>query len=294
MAATRNRKSLETWLRETINETVEEQPCSQVSLVHMVGNQPKELHSVKFGGGKSHDLKDLANMLRNRAEAYSQDLPGVQTFQLLGFYGKAEPQAFQPFTIQPMAEMNGLTTESPTETGRLQQSMRTQDALIAQVYRRQSVMDEHAMSIMSMQSRMLMEALGENRAMFSAFKEILVEQATRSHEHKMKEAAFVRASDERRKFLEYAPVLINTILGKEVFPQSKHDTVLMETIVENISDEQVQLLATIVKPELAGPLMERFTQIRAKKTKEEENRQKALEASDKANPLLEAGGEPTE
>jgi len=49
-------------------------------------------------------------------------------------------------------------------------------------------------------------------------------------------------------------------------------------------------LSQFVKPELMGPLMQRFTEIQRKKTVEKENAVKALSVASGTNPELDAGG----
>lgn len=275
--ASRKRLTLDVWIRDAITDEKDGNKCSMIALVHLVGAQQKEIHSVKFASGKSWQPDELAIMFRGRAEGFAQDLSGAQTFQLMAFYGRNEAESFQPFTVSPVLDPNNpLPSEPATADGRLGQLMRQGEMLFQQVYRRQQVMDEHSNALISQQSRMMSELLGENRASFAIMKEMLMEKALDTHKHRMDELGYSRSSDERKKWIGMIPLLTNTILGREIFPQSNADTILMEQIVTNIDENAIMAMAQFVKPELMGPLMERFTQIQKKKTLEAENASAAM------------------
>jgi len=257
----------------------------------MIGTQQKEIHSTKFSGGKTWTEQELASMFRGKAEAYSQDLPGIQTFQLLGFYGGRNiPEAYQPFTCTPNNEPGGLGTESPTDTGRTQQMMRQWDSLFSQVFRRQQTLDEYSNRIISQQADTITKLAHENRDMFGIFKEMLMEKALNDHTRKMEQLNFERSTIERKKWISFMPALVNTVLGREVFPQGLADTALVESIADSISEEDIMKLASVVKPELMGPLAARMHQHLLKKS-EEEKAIKMLSATRVIDPEADAAGE---
>ena len=266
-----NRKTLESWIREALTDPDKEGKCSMISLVHMVGQQQKELHTTKFGGGKSWSENELGAMFRGKAEAYCQDLPGVQTFQLLAFYGdRTTPESFQPFIVNVNAEY-GLGTESPTDQGRLQMSMRREEMLIQQVYRRQQVLDEYTLRVIERQGHMIETLASENRDAFGIVKDMLMEKALSDHTRKMQQLQFERDTTERKKWLSYAPPLLNMILGREIFPQSTADTALVDSIADSLTEEDVMKLAGSLKPELWGPLASRMHSYMQKKKAEDDN-----------------------
>lgn len=287
-----NRKTLAQWIKEAINDPDKDGPLTMMALVHMVGQQQKELHTTKFAPGKDWKETDLADMFRGKAETYCQDLPGLQTFQLLAFYGgRSEPEAFLPFVINVNADVgNGLATEAPTEQGKTQQSMRHTEMLLQQVYRRQQVMDDFTMSMIERLGGMVEKLTHENQEAFSVMKELLMEQATKTHEHKMAQLKFERDTAERKKWLSYAPPLLNTLLGREVFPQATADTALIESVADALTEEDIHKLAGSLKPELWGPLAYRMHQYMQKKNKELEQ-QKAAAALVSPDPEAEAAGE---
>lgn len=281
------RKSLAKVIDEALVDPDKDGPISAIALVHMVGQQRKELHTVKLGKTSNASGEALEKLLKGKAHTYAQDLDGVQQFALLFFYGgKDTEQAIQPFKVLPEInpETAGLSTEAPTPEGRMQQRMRWDDALQMQVYRRQQAMDDHAIRVMEQQDRMLARSQGmveslmkENMECFTIVKELLNERSLGQHNHAMEQLKFARDTEERGKLLKFAPVLINTILGKEVFPQSTADTALIETIAENLEPEHIAKLAEIgLPPQLMGPLSARVMKAMEDKEKREAAANKQL------------------
>ena len=285
------RKSLETWINEAMTDTDKEGQLSMISLVHMVGMQTKEIHTTKFGG-KTIQAKELAEMLRGKAETHCQDIPGVQTFQLLAFYGnKQNHEASLPFVVNVSQDNNnGLWTEPPTEQGRTQMEMRRGEMLFQQVYRRQQVMDETMIRMLELSNRHNEKLLRENQDAFGIVKDMIMEKALNDHNRQMEALKFERATGERKKWMSWAPMLINTILGREVFPQSAADTSLVEAIAESLGEDDIMKLAGAIKPELMGPLAARMQAYMVKKEKEESDI-KRLSEFHSPDPEADAAGD---
>lgn len=293
------RKSLAKWIDEALVDADKDGPISAIALVHMLGQQRQELHTVKIGKTNSYDGASLEKILRGKAEVYAQDMDTVQSFALLAFYGKNTEEGIMPFKVLP--EINpataGLSTEAPTEQGRMMQKMRWDDALQMQVYRRQQTMDDHSIRMLEQQDKMLMRSqsmlekvMADNMEAFTIVKELLNERAMGQHNHAMEQAKFQRETQEREKLLKFAPVLINTILGREIFPQSTADTALIETIAENVEAEHIAKLAEIgLPPALMGPLSARVMKAIEDKEKREAASNKVLPQYS-GNPESDIGG----
>jgi len=285
------KKTLEAWVNESLNDTNKAHPCSQISLVHMIGQQQKEIWCYKFkGGGKVLNYKELAETCRNKAESYCQEIPGVQSFQLLAFYGTEQPEAFQPFMVNQPADFGGLSTEGPTAQGNLQQQMRHGEMLLQQVYRRQEVLDRYTLDIIREQGVELRNLRAENRDAFAVVKEVMMEQATDQHDRAMQQLTFERSTNERKKWLSFAPALVNTVLGREVFPQSTADTALVEAITESLSEDDILKIAGVLKPEVLGPLAARMEVYQRKKAADEASRERQLPPFTGVSPEEDAGG----
>ncbi len=280
------RKSLAKWIDEALVDREKEAPISAIALVHMVGQQRQELHTVKIGATGNYEGKDLEGLFRGKAEAYSQDLGTVQMFALIAFYGKNQGEAIQPFSVTPVInpESAGLSTEAPTPEGRLQQQMRWADAGQMQVYRRQQAQDEMSIRMLEQQDRMLMRSqamveklMADNMGYFDFVKNLLAERDEKHHSREMERLNYERSTGERQKLIGFAPALINTILGRDIFPQATEDTALIETIAESIDEDMIAKLAALdLPPALMGPLASRIMRAMEKKEKEKAAKNKRL------------------
>ena len=102
--------SLDAWIRECLSDPDKQTPLTMIALVHHRGDVEQELHSTKLPDrGAQIDPLDMANMFMHKAQAYAQELPGVQTFSLLAFYGGSnQPLSRQPSTARsvPVCEFD--------------------------------------------------------------------------------------------------------------------------------------------------------------------------------------------
>jgi hypothetical protein len=293
------RKTMSTWLDEAMRDSDKDGQISQMTLVHMVGQQQREIHSTKFSAGKSWTAKDLSDMFRSKAEVFCQDLSGVHTFNLIAFYGgRNSPEAFYPFVVNSTADPSGmLATEQPTHEGRTMQSMRQSEMVFQQTYRRQQQQDEYTLRLLEIQNRMLSETMGENRDMFNVMKEMMMTSVQNQHKLRMEELEYDRSSAERRKMLGFIPPLVNTMLGREVFPQSTEDTALVEAVAESLDETAVIKLAEHLPPTIVGPLMARVEKVLIKKRGEHAAEQKTAAIVRRVgvrNPEADAAGDPVQ
>lgn len=273
------RQTLAGWIQECALDEDKSGKLVRIALVHMQGQQRMEIDSTKFGSSNDASVDALGQRFKTKAEAFCQDMPGVQMFMLLAFFGtRKEEEAFHPFAINVNNHgENGLMTENPTSQGMVQQAMRRDEMLIQQVYRRQQAMDESAIRREELSDRRmarLEEAL--DRAIAGRLEatdiamQLLGRENDRFHEQEMTRLQFERSTIERKKWLSFAPPLINSLLGREVFPANTADTALVEGIIENLPVEDIGKIAGSLQPAVLGPLMARVQQFHAQKKKEEE------------------------
>ncbi len=297
------RQTLEAWIAEALEDDEKRGPsgehpwpCRQITLVHMQGpTASREIHPALVEGKSA---KILSQIFEGKAQSYAQDLPGVQTFNLLAFYGTThEAQAFHPFTITGEAFHPGLATESPDATGILQQLMRHLEIKEKlHVQERVTVFDT-LMQTIDFLSKGYARLQEENAEAFAIMKEIMLEKSLNSHDQKMKELAFIRGTGDRDKIMKVAPALINQIAGREVFPQSTADTAILEALVDNVEPEMLEMFLASGKipVEAAGLLKARFTEIAESKVKNQERLALLAKQSRVAtgDPEAEAAGDVT-
>jgi hypothetical protein len=286
----RGRTTLDRWIKDAMNDPDKDGSIAMLSLVHMQGTLEKEIHTIRWGG-RPWDVNELAGMFRGKAETYAQDLPGTQTFCLLAFYGKSgESQARFPFKIEAEQDFGGLSTEGPSGSGMVQQAMRHNEAITALFVRQTGVLFESSNRMQQIQQEQNARLMTENGEMFGIIRSMLQEKIELEHTKRMEEAKARQAAEERKQLLAYAPALINTILGREVFPQSTADTALVEQIAEKLTADDVQKLTQILPPTIMAPLADRFGKVLEQKRLNAASDEKLLEAAN-IDPLKdELGG----
>jgi len=131
--------------------------------------------------------------------------------------------------------------------------------------------------------RQVQELSAENRELFVALRQELERAVQLSHERRMRELEFVRTTEERRRIIKILPALANVMTGKEIFPISAEDTALVESLCENVSEEEIKTITMAVgqrSPELSALMISRFRDIQKKKIAEaDEIRKIAQEAT---------------
>lgn len=266
----RKKQSLADWINEALVDPDKGGPCTAISLAHMLGVHPQEVHTKRVVAGQTIVPRDLADIFQRKAESYCQDLQGAQTFKLLAFYGKNEAEATHPFMINGAFDLGGNVTEAPTPTGEKMQSMRHQEMMVQMAYRAIAQNQESLIRQNQMLADRCETLQRENHDAYDIVRDIIQRQVTEQHEQRMEALRFERATAERKKWLSFAPALINQLLGREIFPQATADTALVESICDSMSAEQVEKLAGALPPELWGPLANRMNAHMDKKHREAE------------------------
>lgn len=296
-----NRKvTLDAWIRDAMSDPDKDKPISQIVLVHNAGGTQKPLHTIKIGK-KAYQPDQMAQIFLGNADAYCQSMAGVQTFQLLAFYGeRTEPEKYMTFVRHGSIDNEGLGSEAPTPEGERRQSMRWTDNWSSQLFRRQGVLDETFIRLVEQQNRMIeianrrAEQLAEENAdAMNIVKQVMVDKFKEDHEARMKQLEYERSTKERAKLMHMAPPLINRITGREIFPQSTEDTALLEALANSLDEEAVMMLLPKLPQELTGLLMARFAAVIEKKQKEAAEAKKLaqLTGANHPNPEADAGGD---
>jgi hypothetical protein len=272
--------TLETWIQGARIDQDKDGPCTGFALAHRPTD--KELHFVQLGGSPGRTDAELANVFLGVAQSYADGTSGVQSFELMAFYGRNEPEAFKPFQISGKTEFEGGATEPPDKTGQTAQGMRLTEMLVQGSFRAIETMHRASRDMMQDMGAENRDLRGENREMFKVLKELLIEREKLAHDRQMEEMQYKRQSEERAMWLKMAPPLVNSVMGKEVFPVSTADTALITAAVEHLSQEQLQLLSGVLPPEVWGPLATRMQQILEEK---EKNRLRSVELAKLAAPV---------
>jgi hypothetical protein len=257
--------TMEAWIAHARTDTEKANPCSHFALVHRPSD--KEIDAIQLGGSPGKSNQELADRFLAAATSYAEGIAGVQQFELLGFYGTDNPEAFKPFTITGRTEFDGLSTEAPDGKGALAQGMRLTEMMVQGTFK---VLSETHRMLNETHDRLNAENRElrvENREFFGILKELMVNEAKRMSEERLQQMQYERQTQERLALMRMAPALVNNIIGKEIFPQSTTDTALISAISEHITPEHVQMMTAVLPPEVMGPLAARLAQIQEEKNK---------------------------
>ncbi len=275
------RNPLVDWLRIALNDPDKEIPCSAISLVRNERGLDNEVTTKRFHAGQDWKLESLAEELYNRAKEDCRE----HTYKLLAFYGKDTPEGEKRFKLTPYGEDVDYINDAPDAKGALAQGMRLSESLVQGCFRLIAQYNGSAAGEL--------EALRkENRELFTMVKDTMIKLADTQYEREIKLEEFKRETAERRQWLAYAPALMNTLLGKEVFPQSTVDTAIIEGAAESLSEDDLKVLASKLKPELWGPLAARLEKFHKDKRLATEEQERTLRlVSNNADPEADAAGD---
>lgn len=257
------RETIKDWLQNCFNddETGKKGEPTAIALLHLVGGVKEiEVDTVTLGTGKQWGLQELAERFTGKAEAYAQDLTGVQTFLLLAFWDSKEPQARKPFKITGATEFGsqGLESEGPTPTGLTQQAMRHNEVVLQTTLAHTRQMLEMSQGMMLMVTNQNNRLMTENTDQFGVIRDMLMRQVETGHDKRLQELEYQRSTEERNALIKYVPSLINSITGREVFSEEKADSALLDSLAGKLTPEMVEQMSKILPPEIVGPLSTRL------------------------------------
>ena len=287
----RSKKQLEEFIFEALND-VERGPVTQVACMHMVaGGQLSEVYVLNVVP-QQHDAAAIAKVIRGRAEAYAGGLSNQQTFVVLVFHNNSdEADSRMSFSLTGRSEFDGAT-EAPDERGQRAQNMRHHENLIGQTYRMQESLNRHSLELLAAERARVAAVQSENDRLMGFMKQVMADKIMAENNREMERLKYERDTKEREKLMSFAPMLVNSLTGKEVFPVAHTDSLIVDQIVRVIrkNPEVIQGLAGAdLAPEAMAMLMQRFTQVAEKQDAEE----KAVRAihPEVADPEAEAAGE---
>jgi len=265
----RKRLTVEGWISQALTDSDKGAPCSALSLVYVKGSGVgvEEIHTKPLDGS-TQDAAQLGQFFVSRATTFAQDLPGIQTFRMLAFYGKKEePQAAFPFTTVDGELTGGLdvpySKHEPTPTGLLGQLMKHNEA---QMMLCVQLCQSFAMGALERESALRRE----NAEALMIAKDAIFTAKKETHDMRMAELAFARSTGEREMMAKALPGILNQLTGREIVPEGTADTHLIDALAMKIKPEQIQQLIALgfVPPDVGALLAGRFEKALLKKKAE--------------------------
>jgi len=259
--------------------TVDSKGCSAISLLHLkgIGGATEEVTTKPIEGTiNSHELAD--NLI-GRAEGFSQDLPGLQTFKLIAFYGTNEPH--NPFhfttsdgTVTSRSE-SMMSAHEPTPTGLLGQLMKHNENIVGQNDQLVAANMNMANGIVAMcfgPQGVVQASIRAQLEVVEVVKDAMLDMQRERKALILEEHKAAQDLQTRKAIIDAIPQLANRFTGRELFNEQTNDSKIIEMLALKASPEHVEMLVAmnILTKEQALVLSARFASIIDEKRKEAE------------------------
>jgi hypothetical protein len=250
----KRRQTIDQWVAMVIAEVVDQKPCSAIALLHLkgVGGATEEVVTKPIEGNVH--IREMADHLLGRAEGFSQDLPGLQTFKLLAFYGTNEPH--HPFhfttsdgTLVSRTEAT-MSAHEPTPTGFLGQAMKHIEVLMHQNNQLVTANMTMANGVMSMcfgpeglvtrSIRMQLEAV-------EVAKDAQLDMFEKRRALEMQQQEHAKELQTRKAIIEGIPHLVNRWTGREVFDEKANKAAIVDKLAFRFGPQDLDMLEQIGK-----------------------------------------------
>ena len=282
MSSRHSRNPLSDWIRANLANP-EYGPCTMLELVYERRTMTESVQVIRFTSGQWKP-EELSDRLYSIAKEHIKDDKGVEhRFVLCAFYdGKEdEPKIRKRFNIVPYGDDGDtLLQDAPDARGGLAQGMRLTEQLVQGTFK----LLGQVVGSAAHENEVLRD---KNMQMFEMMQNLMTRITMSEHDKEMERLKYQRETDMMKQAMTFAPVLVNTILGKDVFPASTVDTTIIEAAAENLSEDDLAQLASKMPAHLWGPLASRLESVLKAKREKEEERQKILKLV--PNTTLELG-----
>jgi hypothetical protein len=262
----KRRQTVDTWVQTVIAEVVDGKPCTAVTCLHLkgMGGATEEVVTKPLEGPVN--VKELADHLLGRAEGFSQELPGLQTFKLLAFYGSNEPHNPFHFTVSDgnvISRSEAMqSAHEPTPTGLLGQLMKHNEGLVAQNMALTQSNMQMAQSIIGMclgPQGIIAQSRQTEVDAIAVVRDATLDMFKQRKEARLEELKAVQELQTRKAI-------------REVFSEAGNKAAILDKLALRISPQDLELLVQLgkVTKEEALALAAQFAAIVEEKKKEVE------------------------
>jgi hypothetical protein len=277
--ASKKRQTVDSWVESVVTEVIDGKGCSAITCLHLkgAGGASEEVVTKPVEG--TVNSADIANFLIGRAEGFSQDLGGLQTFKLLAFYGNNEPHNPFHFTTSDGTVMSRnetmMSVHEPTPTGLLGQLMKHNEVLM-------SKNDELVNANMTMANGIVAMCFGPQGVVQASIRAQLeaveVVKDAMLDMHKERKALIIEETkaaqdiQTRKALIDFIPQIANRFTGREIFDEKANRAKILETLALKITPQDMELLVAMgkVTKEESLVLSAQFAAIVEEKRKEAE------------------------
>ena len=260
-------------LAEWFEVAEQEGGLSTVRLCHFQNGAAEiEIHSMKDGVGPWKDVDKMAEMFDTIASRHARGVvgSGVQQFQLEGGFGTPpKPKRYLPFmragamTYGAGSPSGALATEPPTPMGQTQQEMRHREVWVTGTFAQAKHNADVQQTIIDRLTTRVQYLEGEEIKMRDALWKAVEALQMLKQDAGLKLAEFIRNTKERERWQMILPSAVNSITGRDVFPQSTADTAALEGLYDSLPERgRTQLIESVMSthPERGALVAARFAE----------------------------------
>ena len=277
--SSKKRHTVDSWVESSIAEIIDGKSCTLISLLHLkgMGGTSEEVGSIPIEG--TVNTHDLAENLIARAEGFSQDLPGLNTFKVVAFYGSNVPHNPFHFTTSDgnivSRSETMMSAHEPTPVGLLGQLMKHNEAILAQNNQLTAANMSTANGIVAMcfgPTGVIQQSIKAQLDAIAVVKDAMLDMGRERKQLILEEHKAAQDLQTRKAIIEAIPQLANRFAGREIFDEKTNDSKIIEKLALRVSPEHIQLLVemNILSKEEALVLSSRFASIVEEKRKEAE------------------------
>jgi hypothetical protein len=280
----KKRQTVDQWVQSVIGEVIDGKACSAIALLHLkgVGGATEEVTTKPLEGNVN--AKELSDHLIGRAEGFSQDLAGLQTFKLIAFYGNNEPHNPFHFTTSDGNVMSRsetmMSAHEPTPTGLLGQLMKHNEMLVSRNSELVTANMTMANGIVAMcfgPQGIVQTSIRSQLEAVEVVKDAMLDMHKQRRELILEEHKAAQDLQTRKAIIDAIPQLVNRVSGHEVFNETGNRAKLLETLAMKVTPQDIEFLVSMGKlsKEEALILSTSFAAIVEEKRKEREALAKA-------------------
>lgn len=273
----KRRQTVDQWVQQVIAEVIDNKACSAVALLHLkgVGGATEEVATRPIEGNVN--IREFADNLVTRAEGFSQELPGLQTFKLLAFYGSNEPHNPFHFTCNDgnvVSRMEAaMSAHEPTPTGLLGQLMKHNENLMHQNNSLVTANMTLANGMMAMcfgPEGAIQQSIRAQLDAISVVRDASLDMYERREKLQRDQLSGAQELQMRKAVIDGIPHFLNRWTGREIFDDNKNKVAIFDELAMTITPDDLQMLVAMgkISKEKALLLSAQFAKVVEDKKKE--------------------------
>ncbi len=250
----KRRQTVEQWVTSVIADVIDGKGCTLIALLHLkgVGGASEEVANKPLEG--TINPKEVADHLIGRAEGFSQDLPGLQTFKLVAFYGTNEPHNPFHFTVSDGTVMSRsetmMSAHEPTPSGLLGQLMKNnevKDRQNAELVGQNMQMARDIITMCFGPQGMVQQSIRAQLEAVEVVKDAMLDMSKQRREIVLEEHKAAQDLQIRKAVIDALPMITNRITGHEIFDEKANRAKMLELFALKISPQDLEVLVSMGK-----------------------------------------------